>query len=105
MQGEEDSVKNIMPDRVADLIPSARPKPPAPAVTPVAVQWFSAKNREDREVMAASQWEAADQELKRPRPLAPGEVRPDRETLRLQRVLADKILSGVALRQSTAVLS
>lgn len=98
-------MKNIMPDRVADLIPSKRPKPPKPAVTPAAVQRFSVLRRPIREVLAASEFEAADQELKRPRPLAPGEVRPDRETLRLQRVLADKILSGVALRQSTAVLS
>lgn len=98
-------MSHIMPDRVADLIPSQRPKPPKPAATSAAVQWFSAKHREDRDVLAASQWEAADQELKRPRPLAPGETRPDRELLRLQRVLADKILSGVPLRQSTAVLS
>lgn len=98
-------MSHIMPDRVADLIPSQRPKPPKPAATPTAVQWFSVKHREDREVLAGSQWEAADQELTRPRRLEPGEVRPDRESLRLQRVLADKVLSGVALRQSTAVLS
>jgi hypothetical protein len=98
-------MSNIMPDRVADLIPSQRPKPAAPPVTSAAVQWFSVKRRPAREAMAASQWEAAEKELTRPRPLDPGETRPDRETLRLQRVVADKVLSGVALRQSTAVLS
>lgn len=98
-------MNHIMPDRVADLIPSARPKPPKPAVTPAAVQWFSVKHREDREVLAASTVQAVDQELKRPRPLAPGETRPDRETLRLQYVEANKVLATVPWRQSTAVLS
>lgn len=95
----------IMPDRVADLIPSARPKPPAPVVTSAAVQWFSVKRRPAREVVAASQFEAVDREIKRLRPLTSVEDQGDRETLLSQHAAADKVLSGVALRQSTAVLS
>lgn len=98
-------MSNIMPDRVADLIPSQRPKPPKPAVTSAAVQWFSVSNRPTREVMAASQAEAVDRELKRLRPLSSVEDQGDAETLLAQYAAADKVLSGVALRQSTAVLS
>jgi hypothetical protein len=93
-------MSHIMPDRVADLIPSARPKPAAPVPTPQAVSRFSAKRRPAAQIQAASQLDLIEARLEGPT-LTP-QVR---ETLLAQRSKADKVLCGVALRQSTAVLS
>lgn len=98
-------MSHIMPDRVADLIPSARPKPAAPVPTPPSVAILSAAQRPARQIEAAARLSDIDRELKRLRPLASVEDQGDRETLLAQYAAADKILSGVALRQSTAVLS
>lgn len=98
-------MSHIMPDRVADLIPSARPKPSAPVPTPFSVALLSATQRPARQIEAAARLTEIDRELKRLRPLASVEDQGDRETLLAQYAAANKVLSGVALRQSTAVLS
>ena len=99
-------MKNIMPDRVADLIPSARPKPADPNATPPAVSRFSADQRPDEQIRAASAMDQVDAEMWRfCGPLLSVEDQGDRETLLAQYAAADKVLSGVPLRQSTAVLS
>jgi hypothetical protein len=93
-------MSHIMPDPVADLIPSARPKPADPTATPPAVARFSAAQRPVSQIEAASRLDLIEMKLEGPRLTAQ-----DREMLLAQRVAADKVLSGVALRQSTAVLS
>lgn len=93
-------MNHIMPDPVADLIPSARPKPADPATTPPAVSLFSAKRRPDAQIKAASRLDAIE-----PRLESPALTLQARETLLAQWSAANKVLSGVALRQSTAVLS
>lgn len=98
-------MSHIMPDRVADLIPSQRPKPPAPVVTPVAVAMFSASQRPATQVEAAVTLSGVERELKRLRPLASVEDQGDREELLARYAAANKTLSAVPLRQSTAVLS
>lgn len=99
-------MSHIMPDRVADLIPSARPRPVDPASTNDAVRRFSAKRRPAVHIKAASQLDRIDAELNGFRgPLLSVEGQGDRETLLAQYAAADKVLSGAALRQSTAVLS
>jgi hypothetical protein len=99
-------MSHIMPDPVADLIPSQRPKPVAPTATSDAVRRFSAKRRPLRQITAASVVDRVDAEMNRFRgPLLSVEDQGDRETLLSEYAAADKVLSGVALRQSTAVLS
>ncbi|MGW6872844.1 hypothetical protein ACWGHA_10975 [Streptomyces xanthophaeus] len=98
-------MSHIMPDRVADLIPSARPKPEAPTPSPFRVAMFSAAKRPARQVEAAVRLTNIERDLLRLRPLASIEDQGDRETLLAQHAAADKILAGSALRQSTAVLS
>ncbi|MGW4505764.1 hypothetical protein ACWENO_14100 [Streptomyces sp. NPDC004436] len=95
-----------MPDRVADLIPSERPKPAVPAPTSDAVRRFSAKRRPLPQITAASVADRVDAEMLRFRgPLLSVEDQGNREMLLAEYAAADKVLSGVALRQSTAVLS
>ncbi|MGW6703543.1 hypothetical protein ACWGDE_01435 [Streptomyces sp. NPDC054956] len=98
-------MSHIMPDRVADLIPSQRPKPAAPVPSPFKVALLSASKRPARQIEAAARMTDVEQELKRLRPLASVEDQGDRETLLAEYAAANKVLSGVALRQSTAVLS
>lgn len=99
-------MNHIMSDRVADLIPSQRPKPTAPTSTSDAVRRFSAKRRPLPQITAASVADRVDAEMIRFRgPLLSVEDQGDRETLLAEYAAADKVLSGVALRQSTAVLS
>ncbi|MEV6580190.1 hypothetical protein AB0M92_18730 [Streptomyces sp. NPDC051582] len=98
-------MSHIMPDRVADLIPSQRPKPADPAVAPFAVALFSASRRPDSQILAAAEMADVERDLKLLRPLASVEDRGDRETLLARYAAADKHLSAVPLRQSTAVLS
>lgn len=98
-------MNNSMPDRVANLIPSQRPKPPAPTPSPFSVAMLSASKRPAAQIEAAVRMADIERELKRLRPLASVEDRGDRETLLAEYAAADKILSAVALRQSTAVLS
>lgn len=97
---------HIMPDRVADLIPSQRPKPVDPSATSDAVRRFSAKRRPLPQITAASVADRVEAEMSRFRgPLLSVEDQGDRELLLAEYAAADKVLSGVALRQSTAVLS
>ena len=98
-------MSNIMPDRVANLIPSQRPKPPAPAPSPFSVAMLSASKRPAAQIEAAARMTDIERDVKRLRPLLSVEDQGDRETLLAQYAAADKVLSGVALRQSTAVLS
>lgn len=98
-------MSHIMPDRVADLIPSQRPKPAAPAPSPFSVAMFSASKRPAEQVEAAVLMADVERDLKRLRPLASVEDQGDRETLLAQYAAADKVLSAVPLRQSAAVLS
>jgi hypothetical protein len=99
-------MSHIMPDRVANLIPSQRPKPADPASTNDAVRRFSAKRRPLRQITAACVADRVDAEMSRFRgPVLSVEDQGDRETLLAEYAAADKVLSGVALRQSTAVLS
>ncbi|WP_159041187.1 hypothetical protein [Streptomyces sp. WM6349] len=95
-----------MPDRVANLIPSQRPRPADPTEAPLAVRRFSAVQRPDADIRAASDLDLIDAELHCFRgPLLSVEDQGDREELLARYAAADKILSSVALRQSTAVLS
>ncbi|MBT2467783.1 hypothetical protein J7E97_07835 [Streptomyces sp. ISL-66] len=97
---------HMMPDRVADLIPSQRPKPAAPAAAPLSVALFSATRRPSAHIEAAVAMFDAERGLKLLRgPLLSVEDQGDRETLLGQYAAADKVLSATALRQSTAVLS
>jgi len=99
-------MSHIMPDRVADLIPSQRPKPADPIETPLAVRRFSAVQRPARDIRAASDMDLIDAELHYFRgPLLSVEDQGDREELLARYAAADKHLSSVPLRQSTAVLS
>lgn len=98
-------MSHIMPDRVADLIPSQRPKPVDPPTAPFAVAMLSASKRPAVQIEAAVRLTNIEREYKRLRPLSSVEDQGDRETLLAQWAAADKALSGVALRQSTAVLS
>ncbi|GAA1779694.1 MULTISPECIES: hypothetical protein [Actinomycetes] len=99
-------MSHIMPDRVANLIPSQRPKPADPTATSDAVRRFSAKRRPLPQITAASVADRVDAEMFRFRgPLLSVEDQGDREMLLAEYAAADKVLSGVALRQSTAVLS
>lgn len=95
-------MSNIMPDRVADLIPSQRPKP-APAKAPLAVSRLSAKQRPLAQIEAAAELDSIESRLKGRD--CPSLVDPARETLLARWSAADKALSGVALRQATEVLS
>lgn len=82
---------------------ASSPIPPVPS--PAAVAMFSARQRPACEIEAAARMTDIERELKRLRPLASVEDQGDRETLLAQYAAADKVLSGVPLRQSTAVLS
>ncbi|MEW2415352.1 hypothetical protein AB0953_16775 [Streptomyces sp. NPDC046866] len=86
-------MSHIMPDPVADLIPSRRPKPADPIVTPPAVARFSADRRPVEQIRAASTLDLFDAEWRSP------------EELLGAAAAANKLLSSVPLRQSTEVLS
>lgn len=96
-------MSHIMPDPVADLIPCQRPKPAAPAPSPFKVAMLSASKRPAEQIEAASRLSLIESKLEgRECPRLTDQAR---EELLVEWSKADKVLSGVPLRQSTAVLS